>query len=113
MPRGQAHGQKQGRTAARSRPRGAQSAKPAVPPANLGCRRLLSEGQNALCQQELRKQRSGEGEARLGVNTQRTLTLGSIFCGNGGSNASSLKEMAKAHKAGEKQELVLQNKNIK
>lgn len=67
-----------------------------------------------LCQQgERRRQRAGEGEARPGVKTQRILTPGSILRGNGGSNASSLKEMAKAHKAGEKQECVLQNKNIK
>lgn len=37
----------------------------------------------------------------------------SILCGNSGSNTSSLKEVAQAHKTGEKQEFVLQNKNIK
>lgn len=67
-----------------------------------------------LCEQEeLRTQRTGEGEQGWDVETQRILTLGRVFCGNGGSNASSLKEMAKARKAGEKQEFVLQNKNIK
>lgn len=39
--------------------------------------------------------------------------LGIISCRNGGSNAPSLKEMAEEHKTGEKQEYVLQNKNIK
>ena len=44
---------------------------------------------------------------------QSTIKPGRILCGNNGSNASSLKEMAEAHKTGEKQGFVLQNKNIK
>lgn len=39
--------------------------------------------------------------------------LGIISCRNGGSNASSLEEMAKEHRTGKNQDYVLQNKHIK
>lgn len=47
------------------------------------------------------------------MKTQYIIKPGSILCRNSGSNTSSLKETAEAHKTGEKQEFVLQNKNIK
>ena len=58
------------------------------------------------------KESGKEGHSQ-DMKTQRILKPGSILCENSGRNTSILNEMAEAYETGEKQEFVLQNKNIK